>query len=285
MGNGLLLPFPIFIDIEREVLGMNRIELDKYFSRGKDELIETVLTHAPITLAANGSSEISIPVPSSYDFVISGISGHSTSTYSAKLSSVGDTFPFSNNSLHSSAFIGTGNIPYEFPYPFMVKKRGGLRVEVADLSGAGNTIQIQIHGYAIYKESLSRKFEERHIGYSPFFYTTDSTFSVATTDTDQTISIVKDFDFLCTKWSYFDSNSSTNLKMKMQHSSGNQMQNSEYIKVSAIMGGAQYPKILKEPTLFAAGSVVSITAQDTVADTFYIVLGGIVKRIEGKAKA
>lgn len=265
---------------------MNKIELEKHFNRSKDEQIETVLTHAPVTLAANGSTEISIPVPSSYDFIVSKISAFSTSVYSIKVNSTGDDFPFSNKALHSTAFVGTGSIPYEFPQPFLLKKRNGLRIEVADLSAVANTIQIQIHGFAIYKESLSRKFEERFTGYSPYFYTTDSTFSLTASDTDQTISIAKDFDFLCTKWSYFDSSSSTGVKMKIQHSSGNQMQNSEYINVSAIMGNAQYPKALISPTLFAAGTVVTVNAKDTAgANTLYLVLGGVVKRIpsvEGK---
>lgn len=261
---------------------MIKTELEKYFNRSKDEQIETVVTHAPVSLVASGSSEISIPVPSSYDFIACKISGISTGAYSIKINSTGDDFPFSNKALHSTAFVGTGSIPYEFPQPFMLKKRNGLRIEVADLSGVANTIHIQIHGFAIYKESVARKFEERFSGYSPYFYTTDSTFSLTTADADQTISIAKDFDFLSTKWSYFDSGSSTGVKMKIQHSSGSQMQNSEFVNVSAIMGNAQYPKTLSMPTLFPSGTVVTITAKDTAgANTFYLVLGGVVKRVPG----
>lgn len=259
---------------------MNKKKLDKYFDSVKETQIETIETHAAVTLAANGSSEISIPIPSSYDFIVKKISGKQTGTYSLKIISTGDEFPFSNKALHSTAFVGNGNIPYELPQPFLLKKRGGLRIEVADLSGAQNTIQIQLHGFAVYNQKISKDFESKYAGYYPYFYTTDNTFSVGTTDTDATMSITKDFDFLCTKVSQFNSNSSTGLQMKIQHSSGNPMQNNEYIDVNTIMGNAQYPKEFVSPTLFNAGTVVTLTAKDTVANTLYIVFGGISRRVK-----
>lgn len=258
---------------------MNKQEIDKYFDDIRDNQIETVETHAAITVAANASSEISIPIPSSYDFIAKAISGKQTGAYSLKITSTGDEYPLSNKSLHSTAFVGNGNIHYEFPHPMLLKKRGGLRIEVSDLSGAQNTIQIQIHGFALYDEKRSRSFAEKYQGYYPYFYTSDNTYSVATTDTDATISISKDFDFLATKISRFDSNSSTGLQLKIQHSSGNPMQNNNnFIDVNTIMGNAQYPKIFKSPTLFSAGTVVTITAKDTVANTLYLVIGGISRR-------
>jgi hypothetical protein len=161
----------------------------------------------------------------------------------------------------------------------LLRRRGGIKIDLSDLSGVANTIQITLHGIAYYDESRAVRIVEEYEGMMPFIYTTDTapvSITAANTDTAATINIDKGRDFLILQESYFDNNNATTLQMKIFGASGRQMQNDVYMDVRTTMGGAQYPRKFRQPTIFYGGNVINLTVKDTASsNSFYYAMAGI----------
>lgn len=257
---------------------MKREDILKYRDNIKDSVAHQTLTHTAVTVNANSASVITISVPSNFDFLWFGISGKKTSgLYTLQITEVGGDVRLNNNLIHANAVVGDGDIPYTLPQPMILRRRGGLRIDVSDLSGSANTIQLTLHGIAYYSESRTKKIAQEYDGIIPFFYTTDSApIAVTTSDTNSLINIDKGRDFLATQESYHDNNSSTTLLMKLFGTSGRQLQNDVFVDMKTTMGGAKYPRRFKQPTMFFGGNVINITTKDTTsANTLYYTLAGI----------
>lgn len=259
---------------------MKRADVFKYRDKIKDTVTHHTLTHSSVTVGANSASVITIQVPSNFDFQWFAISGKSTSAlYTLQITEVGGDTRINNNLIHSNAIVGNGNLPYPLPHPMLLRRRGGIKVDVSDLSGVANTIQLTLHGIAYYDESRAMKIVEEYEGMMPFIYTTDTapvSITAANTDTSATINIDKGRDFLIIQESYFDNSSSSGLLMKLFGASGRQMQNDVYMDVRTTMGGAQYPRKFRQPTIFYGGNVINITVKDTAgSNSFYYAMAGI----------
>lgn len=237
----------------------------------------SVLPHSSVSLAANGAGSIVIITPSRFDFIIKAISGRSTGTYLLNFVGTGKSELLNNKPLHSSSVIGTGNLPYPLPFPVILRRSESFVIDVSDLSGSANTIEIQLHGIALYKEQDAASIKRKYSGIIPYFYTTDATFSLVATDTTQNISLVNSHDFLWTQWTYTDTGATNTIDVKLQGTDGRTLHPPElYIDLQAIAGGAQYPKKLEHPTPFYGGNTIAVTARDTAgANTLYLTFGGI----------
>lgn len=256
---------------------ISRQNVLKYRDRIKDNVQSHWLTHTSVTVAANGAGLISISVPSTYDFFVTAISGKQTGVYTLAMTEVGTERRLSNNLLHSSAVIGNGNLQYPLPYPLMLRRRGGLSISVTDLSASSNVIQITLHGIAYYNEKDTQRILAKMGGLIPFFYTTDTApISVGTSDTNSLITVAKEYDFLAIQDTYKDNNTSTGLQMKLFGSSGKTLQQADvYQDMATSLGGAQYPRKWKTPTMFFGGSSVNLITKDTSSNTLYYTLAGI----------
>ncbi len=54
--------------------------------------------------------------------------------------------PFSNQAVHSSNIFGTAQNPFPILVPWTFRKRGSILFDLADISGAGNTIRVAFIG-------------------------------------------------------------------------------------------------------------------------------------------
>ena len=256
---------------------MTRDKVKEYLYKIGANRSWSVLPHASVSLAANGAGSIVIITPSRFDFLVKSISGRSTGTYLLNFLGTGKSELLNNKPLHSSTVIGTGNLPYPLPFPVLLRKSESFVIDVSDLSGAANTIEIQLHGIALYKEEDTIRIKQKYSGMIPYFYTTDATFTLTTTDLTQNISLVNSHDFLWTQWTYLDTSATSTIDIKLQGTDGRTLHPPElYIDLQAIAGGAQYPKKLEHPTPFYGGNTIAITARDTAgANTLYLTFGGI----------
>lgn len=237
----------------------------------------SILPHASVSLAANGAGSVVVITPSRYDFIIKAISGRSTGAYLLNFLGTGKSELLNNKPLHSSTVIGTGNLPYPLPFPVILRKSGNFVIDVSDLSGAANTIEIQLHGIALYNEKDTESITQKWLGMIPYFYTTDAALALTTADNVQNISLVNSLDFLWTQWTYTDTGATTTIDVKLQGTDGRTLHPPElYIDLQAIAGGAQYPKKLEHPTPFYGGNTIAVTARDTAgANTLYLTFAGI----------
>lgn len=236
-----------------------------------------VLPHSSVSLGANGAGTIVITTPSTFDFLVTAISGRSTGTYLLSFLGAGKSELLNNKPLHSSTVVGTGNLPYPLPCPIILRRTSSFVIDVSDLSGAANTVLIQLHGMPMYKESDTDGVIQKYLGMIPYFYTTDSTFTLSATDGVKNISLINSHDFLITQLSYSDTGSATTIQIKLQSGDGRTLHPPElYIDLQAIAGGAQYPKKFEHPLPLFGGNTFAVTAKDTAgANTLYLTFGGI----------
>lgn len=253
---------------------MNRNDVSKYLKNIQDRAVQNWLTHTSVTVAANSSTTLTITVPSQYNFHIFTLQSKQTGVYTTEIRDAAGTY-FSNKPLHSSTIFGNGNLPYKFPYPYLLRRSSAMVFNISDLSGSSNTIQITLGGVAYYSSQISDKIYRENKSIIPFIYTFDDTpITVGTTDTSGKITIAKEHDWLMTKISYKDNNSSTGLQAKFETSSGKAMQN-EYLDVATTFGNAQYPYLFQNPTAFYGGNSITMKLKDTSSNTLYMAFGGI----------
>ena len=253
---------------------MNRTDVTKYLKNIQDRAVQNWMTHASVTIGANSSTTLTITVPSQYDFHVFTLQSKQTGVYTAEIRDAAGTY-FNNKPLHSSTIFGNGNLPYKLPYPYLLRRSSAMVFNISDLSGSSNTIQITLGGVAYYSQQISDKIYSENRNIIPFIYTFDDTpISVGTTDTSAKITIAKEHEWLMTKISYKDNNSSTGLQAKFETSSGKAMQN-EYLDVATTFGNAQYPYLFQNPTAFYGGNSITMKFKDTSSNTLYMAFGGI----------
>lgn len=253
---------------------MNKSDVTKYLRNIRDKAIQNWLTHTAVVVGANSSTTLTITVPSQYDFHIFTLQSKQSGVYTTEIRDAAGTY-FNNKPLHSSTIFGNGNLPYKLPYPYLLRRSSAIVFNISDLSGSSNTIQITLGGVAYYSRTIGEKIWTENKSIIPFIYTFDDTpVSVGTTDTSAKITLAKEHDWLMTKISYKDNNSSVALQAKLETSGGNSMQN-EYIDVATTFGNAQYPYIFQNPTTFYGGNSITMKFKDSSSNTLYMSFGGI----------
>lgn len=256
---------------------MTREKVKEYLYKIGANRSWSVLPHSSVSLSANGAGSIVITTPSRFDFIVKAISGRRTGAYLLNFLGTGKSELLSNKPLHDATVIGTGNLPYPMPFPLLLRRSGSFVIDVSDLSGSANTIEVQLHGIALYNEKDAESIAQKWLGMIPYFYTTDSTFSLTTADAVRNISLTNSHDFLWTQWTYSDTGSTNTIDIKLQATDGRTLHQPDlYIDLQAVTGGAQYPKKLEHPTPLYGGNTFSVTARDTAgANTLYLTFGGI----------
>ena len=101
-------------------------------------------------LAANqGATQITIRGDADGDFLVRKLVGVSTGAFSARFSDGGTSDWWSDRAQRGENLFGTAQYPNLLPRPQIVPANGLLVVEVADLSGNQNTLQLFVEGAKI----------------------------------------------------------------------------------------------------------------------------------------
>jgi hypothetical protein len=81
-----------------------------------------------------------------YDFKWMFAMATSTGNFTAKVYSASDKRGFSNVEVHSSLLWGTAQNPFPMLAPYIFPRAGQILVDLTDISGAGNTIFLDLNG-------------------------------------------------------------------------------------------------------------------------------------------
>lgn len=104
-----------------------------------------------VTLLANGVANGQVVGPlADADFVLTGIHGTSTGTYTVNFKLPSGRYVSPNAQIKNTDLVGTPQTPTDFPPTLYPKGSQTIKFDVTDTSGAGNTIEIICSGYNRY---------------------------------------------------------------------------------------------------------------------------------------
>lgn len=98
-----------------------------------------------ITLVANAAGLLTINI-TDHAFRWDLAAAVSTGVFTSRVMDGKNKRPFSNQQIHNQNFWGTAQNPFPLLTPYVFPKRGSILIEVTDISGAGNTIRVTLHG-------------------------------------------------------------------------------------------------------------------------------------------
>lgn len=181
--------------------------------------------------------------------------------------------------------LGGNNIgtPFIWPRPYQILAGSTLTIDVADASGATNSLRLYLHGakirqgeppWGIYDPVSKKIIWKKYKAVLPFVYNTGSQTVNANVSTFSRIEIDNDAHFLVQKITGFSSGSIL-IEFK-EMARGVDWQNIA-VHNSAILGNGQFPNVLFADRFIPRGSVVSINVQNLTASaaTFEVNLIGV----------
>lgn len=104
-----------------------------------------------VALTANQAlTDQSVIIDADSDFLVLGLAGTQTGAYRVNFKS-GNGRYVAQSQLRNANIVGTGQFPVALPKPVLVPARGRLGIDITDLSGAGNTIELVFIGIRLYR--------------------------------------------------------------------------------------------------------------------------------------
>jgi len=118
--------------------------MEKIVRRPYQYVIDVVLT-------ASQEQEPNFRVDGNRDFIVTKIYGTQTSTYTVQFRDSGFNRAWSDMPINNVNIVGTVNLPFELPLQRRIPANSSVYYKIRDTSVAGNTIQIILAGYELYK--------------------------------------------------------------------------------------------------------------------------------------
>lgn len=104
-----------------------------------------------ITLSANqGLLDQTVIIDGDSDFLILGVTSTQTGIFQFNFRS-GQGRAIAQQQLRNANLAGTGQFPVALPKPMIVPKAGRIGVDITELTGAPNTVQLVFIGIRLYR--------------------------------------------------------------------------------------------------------------------------------------
>lgn len=108
-----------------------------------------------VTLSANQAlTDQSVIIDADSDFLVLGLVGTQTGNYRVNFKSQNGRY-VAQSQLRNANIVGTGQFPVALPKPVIVAARGRLGIDITDLSGGSNTIELVFVGIRLYRNAIS----------------------------------------------------------------------------------------------------------------------------------
>jgi len=104
-----------------------------------------------VTLTANQSlADQALTINGDADFLVQAICGTQTGAYSIRLRD-SQGYYLSSAQIHNANLVGSRQWPVPMFPALLIPKSGKIGIDISDLSGAGNTVEIIFIGVKLYK--------------------------------------------------------------------------------------------------------------------------------------
>lgn len=124
------------------------------------EVQNTVPYHLAIertAIGANAAVTFTLQVPGDADFELRYLTAQYTSNLATlQITDGGTRQAIFNRPALIALVTGTGAQPYVLPSPALFVRNSSIQVDIADLSGGTNTVQLVAHGFLIYPGPINR---------------------------------------------------------------------------------------------------------------------------------
>jgi hypothetical protein len=81
------------------------------------------------------------------------IMGTQTGTYTVQLTDGSTGRQITNAAVNNANFVGTAQLPFALLEPYIIARASVLNFILTDTSGAGNTIEIDLHGFSLFPQA------------------------------------------------------------------------------------------------------------------------------------
>jgi len=155
-----------------------------------------------------------------------------------------------NEPMLAENLFGTSEYPHELSFPIELRKSTQLRIEIEDLSGVANDIELTFEGYQVFQNiALSKKR----------FFTYPLDFTVPALDIIiLTLQVNNDTNFLLKKlYHWQNENYSCQISMAFTNLSGRNIA-SNFINIDNMFGSVLKPNNLKHPLKILKNSIITI---------------------------
>lgn len=109
------------------------------------------------TVAGSGTATLTVQVPGDADFECRYINASATSVNATiQITDGGTRMEMLNRAAFIALVTGTGSQPYVLPSPGYFVRNSSIQVDLADLSGTANVIQVVFCGFLVYPGPINR---------------------------------------------------------------------------------------------------------------------------------
>ena len=106
-----------------------------------------------VTLSASQAlTDQTVIIDADSDFLILGLAGTQTGNYRVNFKS-GNGRYIAQSQIRNANLVGTGQFPVPLPKPLYVPSRGRIGIDITDLSGGSNVIELVFIGIRLYSNS------------------------------------------------------------------------------------------------------------------------------------
>ena len=211
-----------------------------------------------VSLNANERREVALTIDNDSSFLIEKLMSYHDGAYNALIRDTSKNLGWSNIQLRTENLFGTAQFPNRLQTPILLPPSSTIYLDLQDLSGLANDIDIAFEGYRIYKNDLvppKRRF---------YVYALNMQIpALNVVDTSLVISPLGDFHV--EKMVRYYDNDGVAVRMAASGLGGRAL-NNVITNVDNIFGNTLNPNILKHPYILTKNSIISIYALNRTAD-------------------
>ncbi|MEM5806969.1 MAG: hypothetical protein QW474_01115 [Candidatus Aenigmatarchaeota archaeon] len=222
-----------------------------------------------ISLIANQRINTQLNLLADSNFILEKVKALYDEPFLIQIKDTTSNYDWFNDRIRAELFFGTAQYPNILPFPIELKKASILKLDIENLSGNNNDLELFFEGYRVFEDiKLSKK---QYFGY-PISLTIPA-LDIYT----HTILINNDFDFLLQRLiGYKDNDYSLEIRIKFSCLSGTEIF-SEFTNIDNIFGSVLRPNDLIHPIRVKRNSIITIDIKNktNVNQNVYLLLDGI----------
>lgn len=156
-GSGNTNTFRIVLFGFKKLAGEHPFEIWKKANPSlKGQLAHWYSKRLSTAISASGSATLIFDIDSGSDFLVQALTGIRTGACTVRLKppTGQDKIEWSNIAIHFDNVIGNSQFPHRLLSPKFLKRGSTLEVELTDLSGSSNNVEIILHGRKLYGKAV-----------------------------------------------------------------------------------------------------------------------------------
>jgi len=223
----------------------------------------------PISLTANQRTNFSLQIDADSDFIIEKVYSNETGPFKLMIIDTTSNYQWFSDRVRMENFFGSAQYPNELPVPIGLRRSTQLQIDIQDLTGAPNEIELVFEG--LRQIAPIAPVTRRYYGYV-------KDFSVAPLDNIQdTLITSADADFSIERFiAYTDQDYQTKLKMSLSSLVARQIY-SQFTFLENVFGSVLRPNNLRHPLPMPKNSIAKFEIKnlDNNPHTLQLLLDGV----------